>query len=153
MNNDPLDRLDKIEERLRKVFEELWPENPRYTLPALYAGGGFKAPMHSRRPTTDVIDEEEKIKIIAELPGVNKGDIDVQIRDHYLTISTNTKSEKKVEEESYIKHERRTQQFFRRIKLPSTIDPEKAKASFKNGILELDLPKVEDEETHRLQVN
>jgi HSP20 family protein len=106
----------------------------------------------SRRPTVDVIDTVEEIKVIAELPGLKKEDINVQVTSEGVEISAELKAETKKEEEGYIRKERRHEHFYRRIPLPATINADKVSASYKNGILELHLPKIEEKKGKHIKI-
>lgn len=79
-----------------------------------------------REPLTDVIQEEDVVRVIAEVPGVEKGDINLDATEKSLTISVDTERRK----------------FYKEIELPVAVDPKSAKASYKNGILEVVLNKV-----------
>lgn len=94
-------------------------------------------------PTLDVIDKEDAVKLIADLPGLSEKDIDVEVSDKTLTISGEKKEE--VEEgdeegERYVS-ERRFGRFVRSIALPEGIDQDNIDASFRNGVLTVRLPK------------
>jgi HSP20 family protein len=94
-------------------------------------------------PTLDVIDKENEVKLIADLPGMTEKEIDVQVTDSTLTISGEKREE--IEEgdnegERYLS-ERRFGSFVRRIPLPEGIDKDEIDASFKNGVLTVHLPK------------
>jgi HSP20 family protein len=79
----------------------------------------------TREPLVDVVDGDKQVRIIAELPGVKKEDIDLQIRDNNLTISVDTTDRK----------------YRKELRLPESTDVDGAKSSFNNGILEITLPK------------
>lgn len=94
-------------------------------------------------PSLDVIDKEDEVKLIADLPGLAETDIDVQVTDSTLTISGEKRED--LEEgdkqgERYVR-ERRFGSFTRRISLPEGIDQDNIDASFKNGVLTVRLPK------------
>lgn len=94
-------------------------------------------------PSLDVIDKENEVKLVADLPGLTETDIDVQVTDSMLTISGEKKEELEEGEqegERYVS-ERRFGSFVRRISLPDGIDQEQIDASFKNGVLTVRLPK------------
>ena len=80
----------------------------------------------------------------AELPGMKKEDINVDLNDGVLRITGEKKREEKVEKKDYYRLERAVGSFERRISLPSGIEAEKTKASFKDGVLEIQIPKTEE---------
>lgn len=92
---------------------------PGVTKPAVAIKG-------SREPLTDIIEEQDAIKVIAELPGVEKTDINLRISERKLTISAETPRRK----------------YHKVVDLPADVDPKSSKATFKNGILEVTLKKV-----------
>lgn len=96
-----------------------------------------------RMPAVDVIDHENEIVIRAEVPGVNKEDLDISMSDHTITIRGRSHEEQKEEKEEYYYHEMSYGEFSRTVSLPTDVDAENAKATCKNGILELTLPKIE----------
>jgi HSP20 family protein len=94
-------------------------------------------------PTVDIFEDGNDVIVKAELPGMKKEDIDVNISDDVITISGEKKSEEKVNKKDYYRLERSYGSFTRTLRLPAETLTEKAKASFKNGILEVRMPKTE----------
>ena len=79
----------------------------------------------------------------AEMPGLEKQDIKINVSEDRLEISAETQREEKKEEKGYIYRERRSGSYYRAITLPSPVDSDKSKASYKNGVLEIKMPKTE----------
>ena len=95
-------------------------------------------------PRVDILDHDQSIEVQAALPGVKKEDVSVSIHHQTITISTTSKEEKKEEEPGkYFRREISHGQFQRTLALPDNIDDEQAKASFKDGILTVTIPKIE----------
>ncbi len=94
-------------------------------------------------PQMDVKETDKAIKIAVELPGMDEKDIQVSISGNSLTIKGEKKEEKEEREGSYVRMERRYGSFNRVVPLPDEVDKNKAEASFKNGLLEIELPKSE----------
>lgn len=96
-----------------------------------------------RAPLVDIVDKGKFLRVTAELPGIDKKDIDLNIMDDRLAIRAEIKKERKEEKKDsgYFFHERSYSSFSRQLPLPSSVIPEKAKADFSNGILHIDLPK------------
>jgi len=93
--------------------------------------------------SVDVKEHEDEVIVIADLPGVEKGDISINlINPHTLEISTSRREERKEEKEGYYMQERVYGAMSRTITLPSEVKEEEAKATFKNGVLELRLKKM-----------
>jgi HSP20 family protein len=101
----------------------------------------------------DLYEKENEIVAKAELPGLSKEDIQVEVRDHLLTIRGEKRKEEEVHDEDYFYSERCYGTFGRSVELPTDVQTDKAKASFKNGILEIRLPKAEEAKKKQIQVN
>lgn len=115
---------------------------------------GFDFPrMEEMSPSVDIFEEKGKVIIKAEVPGINKDDLDVSITENTVTISGEKKQEEKVERKDYHREERRYGSFCRRFRLPADVDADKAEASFKNGVLELCLPKMKESIQKKITIN
>jgi HSP20 family protein len=110
-------------------------------------------PFSGRSPRVDVIDHDRDIMVKAELPGVDKKDVNLSLTDHTLTIRAETSKEEKQEEENYYRREISRGSFSRSVMLPETVDIDKASASFKDGILEIVLPKIEPAKRRSIEVS
>ncbi|MCX7917242.1 MAG: Hsp20/alpha crystallin family protein [bacterium] len=100
----------------------------------------------------DIYEDEDNVIVKAEIPGMNKEDISVSLTEDTITISGKKAEEKKVEKENYYRKEIRTGSFSRSFTLPCGVDKEKVKAVYKNGILEITLPKLEKEKTKEVKI-
>jgi HSP20 family protein len=147
-------------ERWLSPFEEAehWFEDffPRGWMRPLRQGWpswpDLEAPFKGRMPRVDIIDRENEIVVRAELPGVDKDDLDVSMTDHSVTIRATTSCEKKEAEGEYYRREMSRGEFQRTLPLPEEVDADKAKASFKDGVLELALPKVKSAKRKTIKV-
>lgn len=109
--------------------------------------------IESRAPRVDLVDRESELLVRAELPGVDKKDLDISLNDNVLTIKGQSRREETHEEKGeYYRREIAQSSFSRTIPLPSYVDSDKAQASFRDGILELTLPKVEESRRRRIQI-
>lgn len=97
----------------------------------------------SMYPTVDIFEDGNNVVVKAELPGMKKEDIEVNISDDVITISGDKKTEDKVEKKDYYRLERSYGSFTRTLRLPAETQTEKAKASFNDGVLEVRIPKTE----------
>lgn len=97
-----------------------------------------------RAPAIDLYEEKSEVVAKAELPGMEKSDIQVNISDRHLMIEGEKKKEEESKEKNYYRSERAYGSFRRSIELPADVEVDKAKASFKNGVLEIHLPKTEE---------
>jgi HSP20 family protein len=105
-----------------------------------------------RVPTVDVYEEKDEIVVKAELPGMDKDGIEVNLSDHTLTIKGEKKKEEEIKEENYYRSERSHGTFLRTVELPKDVRADKIKASFKNGILEVRMPKTEEAKAKEVKV-
>lgn len=103
-------------------------------------------------PLVDIIDEKDNIIAKAELPGVNKEDIKVTLSNNTLTIRGERKKEQETKKENYYCCERVHGSYSRTIALPVDIDREKIKSSFKNGVLEMVLPKAKESKPKEIDI-
>jgi HSP20 family protein len=92
-------------------------------------------------PTVDIFEEDKEVVVKAEIPGMKKSDISIDIDENSITISGEKKQEKKVDKKDYHRVECSYGSFCRSFRLPDTVNSDKAKASFKNGVLEIRMPK------------
>jgi HSP20 family protein len=103
-------------------------------------------------PAVDVIEDDDKVVVKAELPGLTDKDVDISVVDNTLTIKGEKKQEEEKKEKGYHRLERSYGMFQRSIMLPASVTSEKAKASFKNGVLEIELPKQEEAKPKQIKV-
>lgn len=126
-----MDRMfeDFLGRRLRPFWPERWwpAESMKITTPAV-----------------DLYEEKDNIVVKAELPGMEKDNIEVNLSDNRLTIKGEKKQEEEVKKEGYYRSERSYGSFVRTLELPRKVQTDKVKAAFKSGILEIRLPKTEE---------
>ncbi len=100
-------------------------------------------PFGGKTPRVDIIDRETDFLIKAELPGVEKKDISISLVDNTLTLEATMSEEKTQEKKAYYRQEICSGEYRRTIDLPAAVKENEVKATFKNGILEVSLPKTE----------
>lgn len=103
-------------------------------------------------PTTDVLEDKKKITLKVEIPGVEARDIDVSLDGRWLTIKGEKKQEKEEKEENFHRTERIYGQFRRTIELPAEVDPSKVDASYKRGVLKVELKKTKESQPKTIAV-
>jgi HSP20 family protein len=108
--------------------------------------------MELTAPAVDLYEEKDDIVVKAELPGMEKDNIEVNLADHTLTIKGEKKKAEEVKKENYYRSERFHGSFLRTLELPKDVHGDKVKASFKNGILEVRLPKTEEAKRKEVKV-
>jgi HSP20 family protein len=106
-----------------------------------------------QEPKLDLYEEKDQIVVKAELPGMTKDNIQLSIADNILTIKGEKKKEEEDKGKDYYRSERIYGSFMRALPLPAEIDPDKVQATFKNGVLEIRLPKSEAAKKREIKVN
>lgn len=109
----------------------------------LVEGGGFQL---------DVEENDKEIRVTAELPGIEEGDIDIRVSDGMLTITGEKKTDREADDSGYILRERRFGRVERTLPLPEGIDTEATQATFKNGVLTVILPKTNQDQGAAKQI-
>ncbi len=104
-------------------------------------------------PNVDMFERKNEIVLKAELPGVDKKDIDISLTQDSLTLKGVIKKDEEVKDEDYYCCERSHGSFTRTISLPSDVDCEKVKANFKNGVLEIVVSKKEEAKAKEIKVD
>ena len=111
------------------------------------------APFAERRDfPMDVIREGDALIVRASLPGVSPDEIGVTIEDGLLTIEGETAGETEKREGEYLLRERRSGRFRRALRLPGSVDADKASPRYENGVLTISLPKREEKKARRLEI-
>lgn len=104
-------------------------------------------------PILDMMDKGDKVIVKAEVPGIDKKDIEVSVTDDLLTIKGESKKEIEVKEENYFRSERSFGSFSRVIRLPAAVKADQVKANLKDGVLEIELPKVEPKKVEGVKID
>ncbi|MDH7506603.1 MAG: Hsp20/alpha crystallin family protein [Candidatus Thermoplasmatota archaeon] len=94
-----------------------------------------------KQTSIDMIDTGKEYKIIAEMPGVDKKDVEISVTNNNISICGNVKSETKEEDKNYLRRERSYSTICRSISFPEEVNPDKAEAVLKDGILEIKIAK------------
>ena len=136
-------------EEMDRMFDSFW----RGPLRPFGAWQRPLAELPAIAPNMDVIDRDSEVVVRAEVPGFNKEDIEVSTSGDMLTIQGAMKSEEKEEKGNYYRCEISHESFSRTLQLPAAVDESKAKATMKDGMLELTLPKVEKSKRHAIQID
>ena len=95
-------------------------------------------------PAVDIYEEKNDVVVKAELPGMKKEDIDITLNEDTITIAGEKKTEHRTEKKNIYRHESSYGSFCRTMTLPAEVQGEKVKAVFKDGVLEIRLPKTEE---------
>jgi HSP20 family protein len=105
------------------------------------------------RPAVDIYEEENGVALKAELPGIDKNDISIDVKDGVLTLSGERTVENESEEKNYYRRERTYGKFQRLFTLPDGISADDITADFKDGVLKVHIPKAEVEEPKKITIH
>ena len=139
----PFRELATMQDRVNRLFEDVMksPHRSEETLNANWA------------PAVDIYETDKEIVMKAELPEMEEKDIDIKVEDNVLTLSGERRLEKEVKEESYHRVERSYGVFHRSFALPQTIDRDRIKAAYKDGVLRVSLPKKEETKPKQIKID
>jgi HSP20 family protein len=132
-------RFRELEKRLEDVFSDNWGFPSRWELSEWSRLSKLKL----TAPKVDIVDRDDDIVVRADVPGVNKDNLDVSFTDNTITIKGSISEAKKEETGDYFRNETMKGSFFRTLYLPSEVDGSKAESTFKDGVLEVVVPKLE----------
>ena len=104
-------------------------------------------------PPVDVYEDEHKLMLKLEIPGVNDGDLDIRLENNVLTVKGERKFEKEEKEENFHRIERRYGSFARTFRLPNTVDGESADANYDKGILSISLAKRPEAKPKQIKIS
>ncbi len=142
---DPLRDLVALQDRMNRLFED--------SLARTRGRGGEEGLVTGAwTPPVDIYETDDAIVLKAELPGIDRKDIQLEVRDGVLTLKGERRFEKEVKEENYHRIERAYGSFARSFTLPNTVQPDKVRARFKDGVLEVTLPKAEESRPRQIKV-
>jgi len=110
-------------------------------------------PFEGRIPSVDVIDRDDEILVRAEIPGVKKKDLDVSVTEDSICIKGSAQHEEEEEKGEYCRRETASGSFARTVPLPGEVDTAKVKAEFKDGVLEMTLPKVKQAKRQKISLD
>lgn len=140
---DPFRDMISLRERMDKLFEDSlsrFKASDEETMPSFWS------------PAVDIYETDENIVLKAELPGIDKSDVSVEVKDNTLILKGERRREKELKEENYHRIERSYGAFIRSFTIPVTVKQDEVKARFKDGVLEVSLPKVEGAKSKQVKV-
>lgn len=140
---DPLREISALRERMNRLLADVrsWPPLREEDL----VQGEWVPPV-------DIYETADSIVLKAEFPGMTREDISVEVKNHTLCLRGEKKFAKEVKEENYHRIERTYGSFHRTFTLPGTVQQAQVKAKFKDGVLEITLPKVEEAKPKPVEV-
>ena len=141
---DPFRNMTTLQDRINRIFDE--------TVSRSKDDYEVEVRQCDWRPVVDIFETEKGIVINAELPGVSKEDITLDVKQNILTLKGERKSDKEVSQENYYRMERCFGTFERAFTLPSTVDPANITANFKDGILRIEIPKSQEKKAQQINI-
>ncbi len=141
---NPFSELERLHDEINCLFDFSFGGFPERQTGLLETGWA---------PAVDVYDSKDNVLVKADLPGLNKDDIDITIQDNTLILKGEKKHEAEINEDGYVRTERFCGTFQRAISLPSDVDASGVRASYKDGTLELTLPKKEEAKPKQISVD
>ncbi|WP_455379249.1 Hsp20/alpha crystallin family protein [Petrachloros mirabilis] len=135
-------RWGEVDRWFDRLTEDFW----RRPFPSLMFGDRWPLPpmISIKAPSLDVFEEKDEIVVKADLPGMAKDEIEVTVTENVVTIKGEKKKEEEVKEKDYYRRERSYGSFVRSVQLPSEVKSDQIKANFKDGVLEVRMPKTEE---------
>jgi HSP20 family protein len=140
---NPFQDLVSLQERMNRLFEQTL-DRSRGEREGMVAG--------TWAPAVDIYETPDSIVLQAELPGLSKDDIDIQVRDNVLTLKGERRSEKEIKEGNYLRVERAYGGFQRAFTLPAAVQADKIRAVFKDGVLDVSIPKAEEAKPKQIKI-
>jgi HSP20 family protein len=143
--------MDRFFQDIDRFFRDFWTPSRLWDYEPLSLRV-FDEDKFFRTPLTNITDEGDHFSITAELPGLEKGDIELTVHDGNLEIKGEQKIESEDKSEGYVRREYSTSSYYRSFKLPENIDEDKIDATLEKGILKLNLPKSEVPKPEKKQI-
>ena len=141
---DPFRELATLQNRVNSIFQDYGRGQDELTTTTSFV------------PAVDVYEDEHKVTLKLEIPGVSQEDVDIRLENNTLTVRGERKfekEEKEEKEENFHRIERRYGSFARSFTLPSTLDSENVQANFENGVLKIELAKRAEAKPKQIKVN
>ena len=139
---DPFRDLGMLQDRMNRLFDD--------------AGRGWRnnepTATTTWSPSVDVFETEGEIVVKAELPGMERNDIHLNLDNNVLTLRGERRFEKETKEDNYHRIERSYGAFSRAFTIPATVDEEKIRADYKDGVLKINLPKKEQAKPKQIRI-
>ena len=142
---EPVRELQTMQNEMNRLF------NTFFDAPA--PGNGGQTTLRRWIPAMDVVETDDHFVLRADLPGLNEGDVNIELDDNVLTISGERKAEHEQRNEGFYRVERASGSFSRSLTLPEGVDAEGIQASFDSGVLEVRVPKPEQQKPRKVQIS
>lgn len=136
---DPFDEIRRMQDQMEQMFRS-------FPMLDSWLGRGTLSPL------TDVAEEDDKVTVTTDLPGINRENIELNLRDNLLVINAGKGNEEETEKEGYLRKERVFMHYYREIPLPEGVTENGAIAQLKNGVLTVTLPKLKQVTERRIMI-
>ena len=136
---EPAREVDTLQSEVNRVFDAFF-------------GNGSGARAHRWVPAMDLVETEESLVLRADLPGLSKDDVDLEVKDGVLTVSGERKAEHEEKSEGFYRVERAFGRFSRSLTIPDGVEAEGITADFNEGVLEVRIPKPAERQPHRIAI-
>jgi HSP20 family protein len=140
---EPARELETVQQEMNRLFGTFFDSQ---------AGVGPSRGKRRWIPAMDLVEDEDRYVLRADLPGVSGDDVNIEFEDNVLTISGRRTSEHEERRDGYHRVERASGSFSRALTLPEGIDPDSIQADFENGVLEVRIPKPEEAKPRRVSI-
>jgi HSP20 family protein len=138
---EPGREVDSLQSEVNRVFD------------AFFGGAGSASRARRWVPAMDLVETDDHLVLRADLPGMKREDVEIEIKDGALTVSGERKAEHEENAEGYYRVERAYGRFSRSLTLPDGIAPDAVEASFADGVLEVRIPKPAERKPHRVEIS
>jgi len=135
------DDFQGLQERINRIFAD-----------TTHSRFGSEETMQAWAPLCDIYEEGDNIVVKAELPGIDRNDIDIQVENNVLSLRGDRKREKEMKSDNSYRTERFYGTFSRSFTLPMSVDTARIKAEYNDGVLQITLPKVEEAKPRKIKV-
>jgi HSP20 family protein len=137
---DPAREVDSLQSEVNRVFD------------AFFGNGGARTGARRWLPAMDLVESGDHLVLRADLPGLGKEDVEIEVKDGVLSVSGERKAEHEEKSEGSYRVERSFGTFSRSLTLPKGVDASKVEADFDKGVLEVRIPKPEEAKPHRVEI-
>lgn len=139
----PAREIASLQQGINRLFEDVFSQPGSYDSDT----------MGVWRPPVDIVDTEKAILIFAEIPGVDKNEVAIEVKDNVLSIKGERVVDKSIGNGSYYRSERVFGKFGRSFALPTMVRTDNITASFKNGVLKIAIPKPEEKTPRQVSIS
>jgi|SRR5919204_5822806 HSP20 family protein len=138
---DPARELDSLQSEFNRLFDSV-------------LGNSGRTDVRTRRwmPAMDLLETEDNLVLKADLPGLTREDVNIEVKDDVLTISGERRAEHQEKSDGYYRVERAFGHFSRSLTLPQGVAADAIDADFSDGVLEVRIPKPEERKPHRVAI-